>query len=151
MQSYPDFSVRAFKIELYGRVRSIQLRISILVIGNSTRRRRTDHKLPHMREADKNFPVRGVCLTGKYRLLAAANFEFVAVRVFEKESVVARTVLLTNLRSLKISTAGIAHEFGNAIDFFARVRPEREPRAIRTMVFVLVESEKFNGRSLPPA
>jgi len=77
------------------------------------------------------------------RLLAAANFEFVAVGVFEKEGVVTWTVVLTNLRSLKIFTAGIAHEYGNPIDFFARVCRERDPRAIRTMVFVLVEGEKF--------
>ena len=41
-------------------------------------------------------------LTGKYRLLAAANFEFVAIGIFEKEGVVTRTVVLANFRPLKV-------------------------------------------------
>ena len=80
----------------------------------------------------------------KYRLLAATNFEFVAVRVFEKEGVVTRTVVLTNFWPLKVFPASVAHEFRNPIHFFARVRPKRDPRAVGTMVFVLIDTEKFH-------
>src|SRR5258708_1249837 len=83
-------------------------------------------------------------LTRKYRLLAATNFEFVAVRVFEKEGVVTRTVVLTNFWPLKVFPASVAHEFRNPIHFFARVRPKRDPRAVGTMVFVLIDTEKFH-------
>src|SRR4029077_209643 len=82
-------------------------------------------------------------LTGKHRLLAAANFEFVAIRVFEKEGVVTRTVVLANFGTLKVFTASVAHEFRNLIHFFARVRPKRDSRAVGTMVLVLAQTEKF--------
>ena len=87
----------------------------------------------------------------EYRLLAATNFEFVAIRVFEKERVVARAVLRTNLRSLEIFPASVAHQVGKAIHLFARVRPKGYARVIRTMLFVLVQTKKFGDRSVPPA
>ena len=82
-------------------------------------------------------------LTRKYRLLAAANFEFVAVGVFEEEGVVTRTVVLANLRPLKAFPASVAHEFRNAIHFFAAVRPERDASAVWLMVLVLCKSKKL--------
>src|SRR5262245_30755516 len=81
--------------------------------------------------------------TTKYRFLATTNFEFVATRVFEKKRVVTRTVFLTNLQSLKIFPPSLAYEFSNAIHFFSRVCPKCYARAIRTMVFVLVQTKKF--------
>src|SRR5260370_422855 len=39
---------------------------------------------------------------------------------------------------------GVAPEFANPIHFFARVRPKRDPRAVGTMVFVLIDTEKFH-------
>src|SRR6476660_346481 len=82
-------------------------------------------------------------LTGKHRLLATANFEFVAIGVLEKEGVVTRTVVLANFGTFKVFTASVAHEFRNLIHFFARVRPERDSRAVGTMVLVLAQTEKF--------
>src|SRR5206468_3157536 len=82
-------------------------------------------------------------LTGKYRLLAAANFKFVAIGVLEEEGVVTRTVVLANFWPLKVFPASVAHEFRNPIHFFARVCPERDSRAVGTMVLVLAETEKF--------
>ena len=76
-------------------------------------------------------------LIRKHRLLAAANFEFVAIGVFEKEGVVTRTVVLANFGTLKVFPASVAHEFRNLIHFFARVRPKRDSRAVGTMVLVL--------------
>src|SRR6478736_10056244 len=79
----------------------------------------------------------------KYGLLAAANFEFVAIGVLEKEGVVTRTVVLANFGTLKVFTASVAHEFRNLIHFFARVCPERDSRAVGTMILVLAQTEKF--------
>ena len=93
--------------------------------------------------ADATALRRGIYLTGKYRLLAAANFEFVAIGVFEKKGVVTRTVALANFRPLKLFPPGVAHEFRNPIYFFARVRPKRDARAIRFVVFVWTKAKKF--------
>src|SRR6476619_5816063 len=82
-------------------------------------------------------------LIRKYRLLAAANFEFVAIGVFEKEGVVTRTVVLANFGTFKVFPASVADEFRNLIHFFACVRPKRDSRAVGTMVLVLAQTEKF--------
>src|SRR5258707_4887250 len=82
-------------------------------------------------------------LPRKHRLLATANFEFVAIGVLEKEGVVTRTVVLANFGTFKVFPASVAHEFRNLIHFFARVCPERDSRAVGTMVLVLAETEKF--------
>jgi hypothetical protein len=82
-------------------------------------------------------------LTGKYRLLAAANFEFVAIRVFEEEGVVTRTVALANFRALKLFPAGVAHKLRNPIYFFARVSPKRDACAIRFVVFIRAKAKEF--------
>ena len=83
---------------------------------------------------------RSIC---KHRLLATANFEFVAIGVLEKEGVVTRTVVLANFGTLKVFPASVAHEFRNLIHFFARVCPERDSRAVGTMVLVLAQTEKL--------
>src|SRR4051812_49449213 len=82
-------------------------------------------------------------LSRKHRLLATANFEFVAIGILEKEGVVTRTVVFANFGTFKIFAASVAHEFRNLIHFFARVRPKRDSRAVGTMVLVLAETEKF--------
>jgi hypothetical protein len=81
--------------------------------------------------------------TRKYRLLAAANFEFVAVWVFEKEGVVTRAVALANFRSLKLFPACVAHDLRNPIYFFARICPKRDARAIRFVVFIWTKAKEF--------
>jgi hypothetical protein len=82
-------------------------------------------------------------LTCKHRFLATANFEFVAIGVLEEEGVVTRTVVLANFGTLKDYNASVAHELLNLIHNFARVCPERDSRAVGTMIFVLAETEKF--------
>src|SRR6266536_657848 len=82
-------------------------------------------------------------LTSKYRLLAAANFEFIAIGVFEKEGVVTRTVALANFRPLKVFPASVAHEFRNPIHFLPRVCPKRDACAIRFMVFIWTKAKEF--------
>ena len=87
----------------------------------------------------------------KYRLLAAADFEFVTIGVFEKEGVVTRTVVLANLRPLKIFPASVAHKFRDQIHFFARVCPKRDACAVGTMVLVLGDSEEFQRPFTAPS
>jgi hypothetical protein len=84
-----------------------------------------------------------IYLTRKYRLLAAANFELVAIGVFEKEGVVTRAVALANLRPLKVFPASVAHKFRNPIHFFACVRPKRDTCTIRFVVFIRTEAKEF--------
>jgi hypothetical protein len=81
--------------------------------------------------------------TSKYRFLAAANFEFVAIGVLEKEGVVTRTVALANFRPLKLFPASVAHKLRNPIYFFARVRPKRDACAIRFVVFIWTKAKEF--------
>jgi hypothetical protein len=87
--------------------------------------------------------VGGIYLGSKDRLLATADFQFVPVRVFEEEGVVARTVALANFRPLKLFPASVAHEFRNPIHFFARVRPKRDACAIRFVIFIWTKAKEF--------
>src|SRR3954466_5970401 len=82
-------------------------------------------------------------LARKHRFLAAANFEFVAIRVFEKQGVVTRAVVLANFGTFNVFPACVVHEFRNPIHFFTRVCPDQDPCGIGTMVLVLTETEKF--------
>lgn len=82
-------------------------------------------------------------LTGKYRLLTAANLKLVPVWVLEEECVVTRTVIFANFRPLKIFPTSVAHELGNAIHFFARVCPKRDPRVVGFMFFVPGKAKEF--------
>jgi len=82
-------------------------------------------------------------LISKYRLLAAANFQFVAFGVFEKESVVARTVAFANFRALELFSAGLAHKHCNPIHFLSRISPKRDACAIRFVVFIRAKAKEF--------
>ena len=79
----------------------------------------------------------------KYRLLAATNFELIAIWVFEKEGVVTRAVPLANLGSLELFPAGFAHELCNQIHFLPRISPKRDACAIRFVVLIWTKAKKF--------
>jgi hypothetical protein len=79
----------------------------------------------------------------KYGLLAAANFEFVAIGVFEKEGVVTRAVPLANLRPLELFPAGFAHQLCNPIDFLPRISPKRDAGTIRFVVLIWTKAKEF--------
>jgi hypothetical protein len=81
--------------------------------------------------------------TRKYRLLAAADFEFVPVRVFEEEGVVIRTVAFANFWPLKLFPACVAHDFRNSIYLFPRIGPKRDACAIRFVVFIWTKAKEF--------
>jgi hypothetical protein len=79
----------------------------------------------------------------KDRLLAAANFKLVAIRVFEKEGVVTGTVTLADFRALKVFPASVAHDFRKPVHFFPRIGPKRDACAIRFMVFIWTKAKEF--------
>ena len=87
--------------------------------------------------------ARGIYLNSEYRLLATANLEFVAVRVFEKEGVVTWTVSFANFWTLELFPASVANDFRNPIYFFARVRPKRDACAIRFVVLIRTKAKEF--------
>src|SRR6266852_5514528 len=79
------------------------------------------------------------------RIFAAADFQFVAVRVLKKEGVIAGAVPSANFRTFQILAANFAHESRDAVDFGGGVRPERDARPVRLMMSILGEAEKIRG------
>src|SRR5215475_5698082 len=79
----------------------------------------------------------------KYRLLAATNFHFVAIGIFEEKGVISRAVAFAKFRPLELSSAGLTNELCNPIDFFPRIGPKRDTCPIRLMVFVLTNAKEF--------
>src|SRR5207247_3618257 len=79
------------------------------------------------------------------RTFPAANFQFVAVEVFEEKCVIARTVAFANLRPFQILPTGCAHEFRDPIHFLPCVGPECDARAVWLMIFVFGKPKKFRG------
>ena len=85
--------------------------------------------------------------TRKYRLLAATNFKFVAIGVFEEEGVVTRAVSPANFWPLELFPASVAHELCNRIHFLPRVRPKRDACAIRFVVSIWAKAKEFRRLS----
>src|ERR1700737_4021102 len=75
-------------------------------------------------------------------LFAAADFEFVALGVLKKKRVVSRAVVCTNFRTFQLSSADLAHELGDLVDFFTRVRPKSDSRAVGLMMSIFRETKK---------
>jgi hypothetical protein len=84
-----------------------------------------------------------VLLPSNDRSLAAADFQFVPVRVFEEERVIARAVIDTDFRTFQIFSAGLSHQFCNTIDFLSRIGAECDACPVRLMIFVLGKSEEL--------
>jgi hypothetical protein len=76
---------------------------------------------------------------------AAANFQLVAVRVFEKHRVIAGAVLHAKLRAFDVFPARLADDFGNFIDGRAALRPKRDATGIRLMIEFFLEAKKVDG------
>ena len=76
-------------------------------------------------------------------LLATANFQFIALGIFEKEGVVAGTVFSANLRTFHVSAPGVADDLRNFINFLPCLCPECSSRAVRLMIWILCKAEKF--------
>jgi hypothetical protein len=76
-------------------------------------------------------------------ILAAADFEFVAVRVFKKEPVIAGAVVGTDFRSFQSLPADLSHESCNSVYVIAGVALERNPGAVWLMISIFSETEKL--------
>jgi hypothetical protein len=89
------------------------------------------------------------CLPDNDRTFPAANFEFVAVGVFEKEGVITWTVALANFRPFELFPARVTHEFRNPIYLFPRIGPKSDACAIRFVIFIWTKAKEFR-RSVAP-
>src|SRR3979411_2620026 len=81
-------------------------------------------------------------LTRLCGLFPTEDFEFVAVGVFKEKRVVSGAVICTNFRAFQISSADLAHELGDLVDFFTRVRPKSDSRAVGLMMSIFRETKK---------
>src|SRR4051812_20513981 len=72
-----------------------------------------------------------------------ANFQFVPVRVFEKESIIAGAVFGADLRSFEVLAAGVTNQLRDLVDLFAFIRPKRDTGAVWPMILVLDDAKKF--------
>src|SRR4051812_13018376 len=73
-----------------------------------------------------------------------ANFELVAVGVFEKNGVIARAVFKTHLRAFDVLRAGLANHFRRLVHGFAARGPERAPVSLWPMIGLFRESEEVD-------
>src|SRR4029450_2539106 len=95
---------------------------------------------------DQDFSVSyRVLLPSNDRTFPTADFQFVPVRVLEEERVIAWAVVGTDFRTFQIFSAGLPHQFCNAIDFLSRIRPECNARSVGLMISVLGKSEELRG------
>src|SRR5207237_10865691 len=76
-------------------------------------------------------------------LLAAADFQFVPVGIFKKESVVSRTVFGAHFRTFQILAADLTNQFRNLVYSVTRVGPERNSRSVWLMMSVFSETKKL--------
>src|ERR1700757_2284983 len=97
----------------------------------------SNNKLPHATS------WRVVVLGSNDRTFPAADFQFVPVRVFEEERVIAWAVIGTDFGPFQISSAGFPHQFCNTIDFLSRIGPECDACSVRLVVSVLVNYEEL--------
>jgi hypothetical protein len=84
-----------------------------------------------------------LCLSRNDRTFAAADFQFIAIGVFEKEGVITGAVAFANFRPFKFFPAGFAHGLCNPIHFFPRIGPKRDARAVRFVVFIWTKAKEF--------
>jgi hypothetical protein len=76
---------------------------------------------------------------------ATANLQFIPVRIFKEKSIITWTVFRPDLGAFQVLAAGFTDDLSDAIDLFARLRPECDSRIIRTMICVFVEGKEFRG------
>lgn len=76
------------------------------------------------------------------RAFAVAYFQFVAVRIFEKNGVITGAVFQTELGAFDIFSACFADHFRDLVHGFAARRPEGDSISIWPMVRLFVECKK---------
>jgi hypothetical protein len=78
-------------------------------------------------------------------ILATTDLELVAIRIFEKECVIAGAIVLADFWAFEILTAVFAHHLRDFIDFVTRLSPESNPGSIGLVMSIFGEAEKFRG------
>ena len=76
---------------------------------------------------------------------AAADFQLVAVSVFEKDRVVAGAVLHAKFRAFDVFSARLADDPGNLVYSGATLCPKRDATRIRLMNGFFLEAKKLDG------
>jgi hypothetical protein len=77
---------------------------------------------------------------------AAANFQFVPVRIFEEHSVVAGAVIDAKLGTFHIFPTRFPDDFSHFIDGGAALRPERDPICVGLVIVLFLKRKKFDRR-----
>src|SRR5262249_1961254 len=75
-------------------------------------------------------------------MFLTADFQFVAVRIFEKAGIIAGTVLAAKLGPFNVTGADLVRELSHPINFFTRLGPKSDSCAVRLMLSILLEREK---------
>ena len=75
-------------------------------------------------------------------IFAAANFQLVAVGIFEKARVITTAVTVTEFRAFEIFGADFAQESCESINFFAALGPKSDSRTVGLVPPILREAEK---------
>jgi len=83
------------------------------------------------------------------RIFARADFQLVAVGIFEEQRVVSQTITGANFWAFQILRASIARDLSNAVHFFACLRPKRDPRFVRLMIWICGKSKKVRRLIFP--
>jgi hypothetical protein len=91
--------------------------------------------------------VRGlvVLLFSNDRIFPAADFQLVAIGIFEKAGVIAFTVARTKLRAFQIFATDFVHQFRQPINLGPAIGPEGDAGAVGSMASILAESEERFG------
>lgn len=74
-----------------------------------------------------------------------ANFEFIAVRIFEEHGVVTGAVFHAELGPLDIFPAGFADDFADLVEGFPALRPEGDAISVWLMITDFREAEEVHG------
>jgi hypothetical protein len=74
---------------------------------------------------------------------SAADFQFVAVRIFEEERVVIRSVIEAQLGTFQHATACFPHDLRHSINLLVSIGPEGDTCSVGLMGRILDASEKL--------
>ena len=76
---------------------------------------------------------------------ATANLQFIPVRIFKEKRVITWAVFRPDLGAFQVLAAGFTDDLSDAIDLFARLRPECDSRIIWAMIRLFLEAKEFRG------
>jgi hypothetical protein len=76
---------------------------------------------------------------------ATANLQFIPIGIFKEECVITWAVFRPDLGAFQVSATGFTDNFSDAVDLFARLRPECDSRIIWAMIRLFFEAKEFRG------